>query len=464
MARRRRLAWAGCVACLATAAMPAAAMDLVEAWRAAQRNDLDYAASRAARDAGATRHRQADALWRPTVVLSGAAGVAGNDTSVRGAQFSAPGFGTSADVGFDTSVNRGVLGRWGLSANLPLYSRERDAQGRQLRLSADVSEFAWVEAQQALMLDTARRYFDLVLANESLRVLRQQQGAVGKALVEARDRFHLGNVPVTDTYEAAARAEAIAAQVLALETDLQLKQAVFADSTGLTASNEPLLAAADEAMPADGKGLAIWLSEADADNPQLRMQSKAVEVAEQEAAKSRGTLAPSIDLVAQAGRERVSGSGEFGSASNSAGNRMIGLQLSLPLYTGGMREARELEALHGIDKARAQADRARQQVAQQTRAAWLGLTVGARRVTALAQALMATRSRLDSTRLGRQIGDRTTLELLNAENDAASAELALLQARIEWLMNRLRLAALAGHLDEASLQSVNASLRRPSSP
>lgn len=62
---------------------------------------------------------------------------------------------------------------------------------------------------------------------------------------------------------------------------------------------------------------------------------------------------------------------------------------------------------------------------------------------------MSTRSRLDSTRLGRQVGDRTTLDLLNAENDAASAELTLLQARVDFLMNHLRLAAAASRLNEA---------------
>jgi outer membrane protein len=60
---------------------------------------------------------------------------------------------------------------------------------------------------------------------------------------------------------------------------------------------------------------------------------------------------------------------------------------------------------------------------------------------------------------GNHRGDRTTLDLLNAENDAASAELALLQARVAFLMDRLRLSALAGQLDETALQSVDATLR-----
>ena len=447
---------------LAALSVSAAATDLVDAWRGAQQHDLDYAAARAAQQAGAARRGQASALWRPTVVLSGAAGVAGSDTAVTGAQFSAPGFGTSDGVAFNTSVNRGTLGRWALSASLPLVSRERDAQGRELTLSADVADLQWQDARQALMLNTAQRYFDVVLAQESLRVLRQQQAAVDQALTEARDRYRLGDVPVTDTHEAAARSEAIAAQRLALETDLQLKQAAFTDATGLQPEAGQMLLPARDAAPLDTPALAFWLSEAVAHNLLLRTQLVAVEVARQEAAKTSAALSPSVDLIAQVGNERLSGSGSFdsgGSASNRSGNRMIGLQLSVPLYTGGMRSARQDEAQRGIDKAQAQAARTRQQIELQTRAAWLGLTVGAGRVQALSQALVASRLRLDATRLGRQVGDRTTLDLLNAENDAATAELVLAQARIDLLMNRLRLAAVAGRLDEASLQSVNTALQ-----
>lgn len=458
----RWLAWALCAAALAATAAPSGATDLIDAWRAAQQHDLDYTAARAAQQAGAARRSQASALWRPTVLLSGAAGLAGNDTGVTGAQFSAQGFGVSEGVAFNTSVNRGAMGRVALSASLPIFSRERDVQGRQLLLSADVADLEWQEAQQTLMLDTAQRYFDVGLAGQSLRVLRQQQAAVDRALTEAQDRFRLGDVPVTDTHEAAARAQAIAAQRLVLETDLQLKEGEFADATGLQpAALQPMLPA-PEATAIEAQELAFWLTEAAAGNPLLRRQLAAVEVARQEAAKSSAARSPNVDLIAQLGRERLSGKGDFGSASNSASNRMIGVQISVPLYTGGMRSALQQEALRGIDKAQAQADRTRQLVAQKTRAAWLGLTVGAGRVAALSQALVASRLRLDATRLGRQVGDRTTLDLLNAENDAASAELTLLQARIELSMNRLRLTAVAGQLDEARLQLVNASLRPPS--
>jgi outer membrane protein len=444
---------------LLVVAQAASAVDLVDAWRAAQTNDLEFVAAASARQAGEARREQGASVWRPSVQLTGTAGRANNATTVTGAQFSAPGFGSAEGASFDTSINNGNMTRWALEARQPLVSRERDAQKRQLELSADVADLEWQAAQQALMLRTAERYFDAVLAGESLRVLRRQQAAVDRASAEVRDRFRLGDVPVTDTHEAAARAEAIKAQVLAAENELQLKQAALADATGLPATELQALAPAGAVIAQDVPPLAQWLAVAKASNLQLRAQAAGVEVTQQEAAKFSALAAPSLDLVAHVGQDRLNGSGDFGPASSSLNNAMIGVQLTLPLYTGGYRSARQDETQRLADKAATDADRTAQQVALQTRTAWLGLTVGAARAAALAESLKATLSRLDATRVGRQVGDRTTLDLLNAENDASRAELALLQARVSLLLDRLRLAALAGRLGEEHLQSVNASLQ-----
>jgi outer membrane protein len=134
---------------------------------------------------------------------------------------------------------------------------------------------------------------------------------------------------------------------------------------------------------------------------------------------------------------------------------MIGVQLTIPIFTGGYRSAKHEEALHLVDKARSDGEFLHQQIALQTRAAWLGITVGASRITALEQAHKASQSRLEATRLGRTVGDRTTLDLLNAENAATAAELSLLQARIALTQDRLRLAAAIGSLDEEHLRTID---------
>ena len=448
---------------LMAVARPGSATDLLDVWRAAQQHDLEFAAAGSAHQAGEARRTQAGTLWRPSVQLTGTAGRMSSETTINGAQFSAPGFGQTDGVNFNTSVTNGALGRWSIEARQPLLNRERQAQSRQLELSADVADLEWQNAQQTLMLTTAQRYFDVALTSESLRVLRQQQGAVDRALTETRDRHALGDIPVTGTYEAAARAEAIKAQILAIETDLQLKQIALSDVTGLQPEAMQLRFPANESARGEVRALDRWLADAADRNPLLRMQVTRTQVATEEAAKFSLAASPTIDLVAQVGQDRLSGSGDFGAALNNSNNMMIGVQITVPLYTGGNRSARQEEALHLADKARTDADRTRQQIALQTRAAWLGLTVGAGRIAALAEALKANQARLDATRLGVQVGDRTTLDLLNAENDTANAELALLQARVGSLMDRLRLAALSGQLDEAQLQSVNATLQASSS-
>lgn len=440
---------------LLLASQAAGATNLVQAWEAAQAHDPEFSAARAAFDAAGTRREQARSLWRPAVMLEAGAGKMSSENSMNGAQFSAPGFGQSSGVAFDTSVRSGTLDRYTLSAKQPLISRERLAQSRQLSLSADAGAAEWQSAQQSLILRVAERYFEVVLAEETLRVLRRQQSAIERSLTEAQDRFKLGEIPVIDTHEASARAESIRAQILAAETDWQLKQTAFSDLTGKLAQGLEGLRENAELIPRNMAPLDTWLAEVTGRNPQLLMQAKGLDAAREEAAKHGASAAPSLDLVARMGRERLHGSGDFGDAENRSNNRMIGVQLSIPLYTGGYRSARQEEALHLVEKTRAEGDRLRQQVALQTRTAWLGLTVGAARITALEQAKRASLTRLDATRLGQSAGDRTTLDVLNAENEAAAAELALLQARIAVVLDRLRLDGLAGRLTPDALHSIN---------
>lgn len=436
-------------------AQTARAADLIEALHAAEQSDMDYAVARAAHAAALPRREQAAALWRPSVSVSASAGVSTHDTQTRGAQFIAPGFGTSNNVDFNTSVHDGTAGRWAITASQPLYNPERRAQQQLLGLSVDLAELEWRSARQALVLRTTQRYLDLALAQESLRVLKLQLDAVQKSSIEAQDRFKLGSNPVTDTYEAGARLAGIRAQVLAAESDVQLKRHLLSDSTGMPAATLWARLPAARSAVAAPRPLDAWLAEAQSGNLEIRIQELAAEVAKQEASKFSLKSSVAVDLIAQASRERLSGSGDFGSASNRASDRMLGVQITVPLFTGGYRDARQEEALRLADQAATQADRRRQTAAQELRSAWLGLSVGAERVNALADGLKASEARRDATHLGHEVGERTTLDVLNAENDSAAARLALVQARAGLLMDRLRIAALVGRLDDDTLRAVN---------
>ncbi len=446
---------------LATAALLsplARAADLNEVLQAAEQHDRDFAVARSARAATQPRQDQSAALWRPQVLLAAGAGLASSETQATGAQFSAPGLGTSSGVGFNTSVTGGTSTRWALTAAQPLYNPERRAQQRQIELSLGVADLEWELARQNLLQGTTQRYFELALAQETLAVLQGQQAAVQRATTEVQDRFRLGAVPVTDTHEAQARLADVQAQVLLAKSAWQTQRERLAASTGLASpSLSARLPAAVAVDDAPGP-LEPWLQRAQAHNPGVRLRQAAIEVARQEAAKFSTQASPTVDLVAQASREHLGGSGAYGSAGNTGRNAFVGLQLQVPLFTGGYRSAKQQEALLLVDKASAEAAQAQQDVEQQVRATWLQLSIGHERLAAATQGLAASTARLDATRLGQQVGHRTTQDLMNAESDLARARLAVAQTRVALVLERLRLAALAGELTEDQLRAVNGQL------
>ena len=440
--------WAGILL-----AQPAFALSLADAWESARNADREFAAAHSDSEAGSKRRDQAQALWLPSVNASATTGRASNNSTTRDAGFSAPGFGTSRNVEFQTSVNNGTLNRWTVNAVQPIYNRERLAQSRQLEASANASDAGWIAAQQAALLRTAERYFAVVQAETALDLARNQQLAVDRALSEARERYRLGDKPIVDSHEAMARAEAVRAQVLLAESELTLQQQAFVDQVGRRPADLWLPRKADADHPGP---LEDWLQRAVDGNPTLRMLEAKLAAAREEIGRHGVAASPTVDLVAQSGRERLAGSGDYGnSALNEVRSSMIGIQLNIPIFTGGMRSARHEEAIKLAEKTQYENERARQQIEQSTRAAWLGVTVGASRVQALEANVKASLARLDATRLGHKVGDRTMLDLLNAENDASNAQLELLKARIAVIMDRMRLAATNGSLDEDMLAAIS---------
>ena len=438
-------------ACAATGA----GLALSQAWSAAQQADSELAAARAAHASAEPQRQQAAALWRPAVGLTAAAGLGYGESRMHNAQFSAPGMGSSSGVSFGTSVTSGAATRIGVQASQPLYHPQLRAQQQQLQLQADLGDLQWQAAEQAALLRTSQSYLEMAVAQEALCLIDQQRASVQKAATEAQDRFDLGAAPITAVHEARAQLAQLTAQRLALEADLRIKTRQLADATQLPpAQLQPRL---PKALPvALPDNLAQWQERAAQHNPGLRQLQLAADLARAEADKHRAGASAKVELVAQAMQERLSGRGDYGSgARNQQTNALLGVQLSVPLYTGGYRSAKEAQSLAQSNAALAQLDAAREAVARQVHASWLGLEAGRQRVAALQEALNASLARQDATHTGYQVGHRTLLDMLNADNELASTRLALAKAGSQLLLHQLQLAQLAGQLDAAALQQAS---------
>ena len=450
----------GLVLAACAPALPAA--DLLSAWQAALAHDPTYAAARSQWQAGSTLARQGRALLAPQVSAVASAGYLDTDRTTRGAQFAAPGFGASNDAMFRTRIQHGTMTTWALAAQQPLYNVERQASADQLAKQAQMADLRLQTATQDLILRAARAYFAVILADDLLATIMAQQREAERARDAAQEKYDAGASPVTDREEAQARYDDLRARVIAARNDVELRRAAYRDVTGQAAGTLAKLRTGSGELTLEAGPLDTWLARAEERHPLLALQALGQSVADDDVRKYRALTSPAVDLVARLSDDRLRGSNGWGGTGEvTAPTRTVGVQITLPLATGGMRSAKRDEALALADKARHDTAALRQDVLQQTRAAWLAVSTGVERIRARTQGLASAQSRLDATTTGVEVGARTTLDQLNAQSDYYQAQRELLRARYELLLDRLHLAAAAGELDEADVRQVNGLLGAP---
>lgn len=440
---------------LAPAAALAGGISVMDTWRAATAHDPKIAAAQAQRDAGRARGSEGRALWMPT--LSATGGIARSDLNSRtqGAFFSAPGFGSTNGVYFQTSVSGGTATRWTFIAEQPLFDAARRANSTAHKDSARIAEAQYRAAEQDLMLRSAHAYFDVLNARAQLQTLVRLHASAEQTRAEMLARYEAGDIPVTDMREAQANADSITVQELDARSAVTLTEASFADLTGLDATDLGVLPEAATAdMPAPDP-LASWMQRATSASPLLAIQHLAVSAASAQVHRYEAFNSPSVSLVAQVGQDAVHGNGDFGATDITGRQASIGVQASIPLFTGGMRSAQRHEARALEHQAEAELDGADQQVRQQTRSAWLSLTTAAARVQALQHLRASAASRRDATRLGAEIGGRTALDLLSAEADYQRSGTDFQRAQSDWFLAGLQLKAVAGELSAADLEQID---------
>jgi outer membrane protein len=182
-------------------------------------------------------------------------------------------------------------------------------------------------------------------------------------------------------------------------------------------------------------------------------------VAREEVEKYRSITSPKLVAVAQSSKDKLNGSGDFGQASNTATNNyLVGLQLSIPLYSGGYRTAKQEEAVLLVERTKAEYAKSELSLERTLRTIWFSLNTAKEKFAATYSAQKTGEARLSATRNGYAVGSRTTMELLSGERDLIVTDYALYFEKVNFLLNTLRLAALTGEISEQDLSVANAHL------
>ncbi len=425
------------------------AADLIGIYHEALTQDAPYRSARAAYQAAQEKLIQGRAGFLPNITLSGTRTVQqvdANNIAITGVGIVNP-----SEV---TIQSRGVT----LSATQPLFRMENIVIYQQSKTEVSRADAQFIVAGQDLILRVAQGYFDVLDAQVDVEVAEAQKKAILIQLQQAKRNFEVGVSTIIDTNEAQARYDLTTSQEIAARNALEIKKRTLQGIIDRFPEN--LVSAreiASDLTHLQYSSMDEWVRVAEEKNFTLKIQQAAYEIAHQDVKKAWAQHYPTLDLVAQYSDQTGVGGAITGRGIDLV-SKSIGLQLNIPLFQGFSVQSRVREALALQDRALHDLENARRTITLQIRQQYLNVTNGIAQVKALKQALISSQSQLDSTILGQQVGVRTEVDVLNAQQQMYSARRDLAKAYHSYLMSRLRLNAEAGELDEETLTQINAML------
>lgn len=429
----------------------AVAADLLQAYELSLRNDPKVMADRAAYQAALESKPLARGLLLPQVSLDG------QWTRTRENNIA-----SSATAGgiFQPGVDYYDSDGYSLSISQVVFDWAAFAQLKQADAHLFSAEVALANSNQEQVIRVASRYFDVLAAEDGLRTAVAEKAAIASQLERARKRFEVGLSPVLDVQETQARYDTSVAQEIESQRLLRSAREALRMVTG----NFPLqLATLREEIPLkkpEPQDEEAWVKTSAQHNLQIQNAQAQSDIALAEVQKQTAGHYPSLNLV---------GSHDYSDRIDAPFGReqatsLLGLQLSIPIYSGGRVQASVRQSVYTHEQRRAELELARRDIERQTRDAYEGVVIGIRQVEALAQAVKSNRTALRTIEAGYRVGARSATDTLDAQSALYRAERDYARARYDYLLNTLRLKQASGQLSAADLKAINAMLAASPTP
>ncbi len=423
--------------------------DLLEVYQAAEQQDQVFAAAKATYAAGLEKLPQARSALRPQVNLR----LPVTYNYVRSHPHS-----ENATTSSDNYAGANLT----LELTQALYRPENAIIVDQAQLQLTQIEAQLQQAQQDLIVRASQAYFDVLLAEDNVAVSRNQKIAISEQLAQAKRNFEVGTATITDTHEAQARYDLATAREIADLSDLEVKRRALEILVGKPLDQLSPLRDKVLLPPPTPNDMGQWVDVAQNQSLQVVVFKAAEDIAVKEIERNKAAFKPTVDLIANVS-ENYNSSKKAGFSQDTT-SAAIGVQLNYPIWEGGLRNSRVRESVALREKARFDTENARRQVAQNARQAYLGVTSGIAQVKALEQAVVSTQSQLESTKLGQEVGVRTGVDVLNAQQQLYTARRDLYSAQYNTILSQLKLKFAAGLLARNDLIEVNSVLRKPGDP
>jgi outer membrane protein len=347
--------------------------------------------------------------------------------------------------------------QFNLNLTQPVYRKDLWIQLAQADSRIKQADADYAFALQDLMLRASQRYFDVLAAGDSLSFARAALEAFEQQLRQSQQRFEVGLIAITDVEEAQAGFDLARAEVITAENALDVAREALREISGVYHQDLAGLSTRMPLVSPDPNDIDAWTEIALQQNLRLAASLYAAEVARDEIRRVEAGHLPVLDIVGTHQRD------DTGSAAARSTSRTeqttLGLQLNLPIYQGGFTVSRTRESRHLYQQSLDDVERQRRAAHRQTRDAYLGVISGISRVQALTQAVKSTESARAAIEAGFQVGTRTSVDVLDAEQNLFRAKRDLAVARYNYIIDTLTLKQAAGTLSEEDVRLVNAWLQ-----
>ncbi|HJU70321.1 MAG TPA: TolC family outer membrane protein [Paucimonas sp.] len=418
----------------------ASALGLLQAYEAALQNDPTYRSAIHENEAGQQYAALGRASLLPSVSLNYSASHNRADVTqpnIQGKQV--------------TSHPQYQSNNGSLSLRQPLFNPDGVARYRQGVAQTNYSEATFSGRRQDLVLRLTGAYVDAQYAQDQLALAEAQRDAYAEQMRVNQRMFQKGEGTRTDMLETQAKLDVAEAQVIESRDNLSTARNTLAAMVGQEVTYLDPLASGFRVKPMQPTDFDAWKTLALEKNPELSAQRFAVEAAQQEVEKSRAAHAPRIDFIASYSQGK---SETINTYNQDTTGRSIGLQMSLPLYSGGYASAASTQAVANRDKAQSDLDTKTGQVLVELRKQYSLVLSSMARIDALVKSVNSSEVLVEATRQSIKGGVRINLDLLNAQQQLYAARRDLAQARYNYLLSSLRLRNAAGTLGEEDLRDT----------
>lgn len=431
----------------------ASADNLLDVAQKAKQNDPAYLAAEANYRAQQQLLPQARALLMPNLSANADYSRNSNKTTRN------PGESTK-DVLRDGSFNSKG---YSLSLTQPVFNGASFAALKQAKTTVRKAIIDFAVAKQDLFIRTSTTYFEVLRAQDNLELAVAEKTSIARQLELANARLEVGLATITEVHEARARYQAAEAAEIESQNLLEDAREALQELTGTVIDridrlkSDARLKEEIASLTPDPPDIKQWVKTALAQNLKLQSSETEMEIAKQQIHLQRSGHLPTLDIVGNSSRTDSDGSSSLALPDDdlSTENNTIGLELSIPLFQGGLITAQSKEAKYLYTASVQEHERQRRATIRSTRAAFLGVNSGVKRIQALNQSVIAGESALDAKNQGFQAGINTNQDVLDAQRDLFRAKRDHADARYSYILNLLLLKQSAGTLDIEDLNEIN---------